>query len=113
MTFQLPRSLQLHLLEGVIGYSHAHFWQLSSNAVVGTIHVQVTPTSSEQKIAQAVSAVLKEAGANNLTVQVEKEPFTSSNLAHSVGQHSGTVSVVTPPQVYVDYGPVASDVTAI
>ena len=105
--------VQLHLLEGVTGYSHAHFWQLSSSSVVGTIHVQVSPTSNEQKVAQAVSAVLKEGGATNLTVQVEKEPFTSSNLAHSVGQHNGTVSVVTPPQVYVDYGPVASDVTAI
>ena len=105
--------MQLHLLEGVVGYSHAHFWQLSSNSVVGTVHVQVTPTSSEQKIAQAVSSVLKEAGANNLTVQVEKEPFTSSNLAHSVGQHSGSVAVVTSPQVYVDYGPVATDLTAI
>jgi zinc transporter 5/7 len=99
---------KIHHIEGVVHYSHAHFWQLSSSALVGTINVQVTQSCNEQKIIHAVGALLKEYGVNNLAIQVEKEPFCSSGIANSTRQHSGTSLDITPPEIYVDYGPVTS-----
>lgn len=46
--------LQLLSIEGVTSYSDEHFWRHSSNVICGTIHVQVNPDSSEQKIVSQV-----------------------------------------------------------
>uniref|UniRef100_A0A8C5KCR6 Zinc transporter n=1 Tax=Jaculus jaculus TaxID=51337 RepID=A0A8C5KCR6_JACJA len=56
-------------IEGLIFYRDSNFWRHS------TIHIQATSDVLEQRIVQQVAGILKEAGVNNLTVQVEKEAY--------------------------------------
>jgi Co/Zn/Cd efflux system component len=42
-------------MEGVVGIRQPHFWQHSSDAIIGTIHVQALSEAAEQKIIQEVS----------------------------------------------------------
>ena len=46
---------QVLLLEGVQSYSDPHFWSHSADHWVGTLHVQVKETASEQAIISQVS----------------------------------------------------------
>lgn len=62
-------------IEGVTSYSDEHFWRHSSNVICGTIHVQVNPDSSEQKVVSQVGALLKEIGVTNVCIQVEKRTY--------------------------------------
>ena len=101
---------QLHMLDGVLGYSDAHFWQHSSEAVAGTLHIQVAPSANEQKVVAMVSTLLKSQGVANLTVQVEKEAYLSCNVTQS---YLKQLCLTTPPQVYVDYGPHTGEIKAI
>lgn len=98
---------QLPLLDGVLGYSNAHFWQQSSSTVAGTLHVQVAPSANEHKVAHMVRQLLRERGLLAVAVQVEKEPFISSRQKVS---YLETYQMNTPPQVYVDIGPQTVDV---
>jgi Co/Zn/Cd efflux system component len=41
-------------MEGVVGVRQSHFWQHSSDTIIGNIHVQALPEASEQKIIQEV-----------------------------------------------------------
>jgi Co/Zn/Cd efflux system component len=41
-------------MEGIVGIRQPHFWQHSSDMIIGTIHVQALPEASEQKIIQEV-----------------------------------------------------------
>lgn len=41
-------------IEGVLSYRNQHFWVHSSKVLVGSIHVQVMPNASEQKIVNQV-----------------------------------------------------------
>ena len=41
-------------IDGVISYSDEHFWRHSSRVLCGTIHVQLQPDSSEQKVVAQV-----------------------------------------------------------
>jgi hypothetical protein len=43
-------------MEGVVGIRQSHFWQHSSDIIIGNIHVQALPEASEQKIIQEVYA---------------------------------------------------------
>jgi hypothetical protein len=43
-------------MEGVLGIRQSHFWQHSSDTMIGNIHVQALPDASEQKIIQEVCA---------------------------------------------------------
>ncbi|XP_070543256.1 proton-coupled zinc antiporter SLC30A5-like [Ptychodera flava] len=62
-------------IEGVLSYRDQHFWEHSSDITAGTVHIQVMPDVSEQKIISQVTAIFKEYGINNFTVQVEKEAY--------------------------------------
>ncbi|XP_013792067.1 zinc transporter 5-like, partial [Limulus polyphemus] len=62
-------------LEGVLSYRNHHFWQHSADLKVGSIHVQVRPDVSDQKIINQVTAIFKDIGFSNFTVQVEKEEY--------------------------------------
>ncbi|KAK3744107.1 hypothetical protein QZH41_016800 [Actinostola sp. cb2023] len=92
-------------LDGVLSYRDHHFWQHSEKTTVGTIHVQVAPSASEQKIIQQVhcipcghhsqgegdthvNSLLKEYGVNDLSIQVEKEAFFHHISALSAGYKS-------------------------
>ena len=71
------------MLDGVLGYSDAHFWLLGSHSVAGTLHVQVAPSANQQKVTAMVTSFLKERGVTTLTVQVEKDEFLRTNLGVS------------------------------
>ena len=98
------------MLDGILSYSDAHFWQQGSEAIAGTVHVQVAPSANEQKIVTMVTNFLKEQGVVNLTVQVEKEQYLHCNITQS---YVAQLCQSTPPQVYVDYGPHAGQIKAV
>ncbi|KAH0627990.1 hypothetical protein JD844_008629 [Phrynosoma platyrhinos] len=79
--------LTIQKIDGVISYRDPHFWCHSANVVAGTIHIQVMSEVMEQRIIQQVSAILKDAGVNNLTVQVEKEAYFQHMSGLSTGFH--------------------------
>ena len=98
---ELNASLEkLRMLDGVLGYSDAHFWLLSSHGVAGTLHVQVAPSANQQKVITMVTSFLKERGVTNLTIQVEKDEFLRANLGVSYGNH---LIRTTPPDIHTDY----------
>ncbi|XP_064390485.1 proton-coupled zinc antiporter SLC30A5-like isoform X2 [Halichondria panicea] len=101
---------KLSLLDGVLTFSDAHFWQHSSDTIAGTLHVQVAPSANEQKVITMVTNYLREQGVSNLTVQVEKEQYSHCNITQSYVRQLGQS---TPPQVYVDYGPHTGEIKAI
>lgn len=64
---------QVAMLEGVVSFSAAHFWELSSNHWVGSIKIHAKGQVNEQTIRLQVSNVFKDVGVKNMTVQVEKD----------------------------------------
>ncbi|KAK0426008.1 hypothetical protein QR680_009500 [Steinernema hermaphroditum] len=64
----------LHV-EGVESYSRAHVWQLKSEMNVASLNVQVKEETNEQMIRTRVEEIMKEAGVNQSTIQVEKQSF--------------------------------------
>uniref|UniRef100_A0A1X7SUY8 Uncharacterized protein n=1 Tax=Amphimedon queenslandica TaxID=400682 RepID=A0A1X7SUY8_AMPQE len=90
------------MLDGVLSHSDAHFWQQSSTQVVGTVHVQVAPSASEQKTAHMITQLFRNKGLALATLQIEKPPFVQSGQRVSyMMQHQS----MTQPHVYVDTGP--------
>uniref|UniRef100_A0A674N693 Zinc transporter n=1 Tax=Takifugu rubripes TaxID=31033 RepID=A0A674N693_TAKRU len=81
-------------LEGVLSYRDPHFWRHSASVVAGTIHLQVMSDVVEQRIIHQVTAILKEAGVNNLSVQVEKEAY----FQHMSGLSTGFQEVLAMTQ---------------
>ena len=41
-------------MDGVLSYRDEHFWEHSSKVLCGIIHVQVTPSSKEQRVISQV-----------------------------------------------------------
>ncbi|XP_038258986.1 zinc transporter 5 isoform X1 [Dermochelys coriacea] len=78
---------KIQKIDGLISYRDPHFWCHSASVVAGTIHVQVISDVMEQRIIQQVTAVLKDVGVNNLTVQVEKEAYFQHMSGLSTGFH--------------------------
>ncbi|XP_048738334.1 proton-coupled zinc antiporter SLC30A5-like isoform X2 [Ostrea edulis] len=62
-------------LDGILTYRRPHIWNHTSSKLYGTLHVQVSPQVSEQKIVAQVTNIFKENGVTNLVVQVEKESY--------------------------------------
>uniref|UniRef100_A0AAV2IUU0 Zinc transporter n=1 Tax=Knipowitschia caucasica TaxID=637954 RepID=A0AAV2IUU0_KNICA len=81
---------KIEKMEGVISYRDAHFWRHSATVMAGTIHLQVLPDVVEQRVIQQVTSALKDAGVNNLSVQVEKEAY----FQHMAGLSSGFQDVL-------------------
>uniref|UniRef100_A0A286YDV6 Zinc transporter n=2 Tax=Mus musculus TaxID=10090 RepID=A0A286YDV6_MOUSE len=78
---------KIQKIEGLISYRDPHFWRHSASIVAGTIHIQVTSEVLEQRIVQQVTGILKDAGVNNLTIQVEKEAYFQHMSGLSTGFH--------------------------
>ncbi|XP_047229263.1 zinc transporter 5 [Girardinichthys multiradiatus] len=76
---------KIEKIEGVLSYRDPHFWRHSASVVAGTIHLQVMSDVVEQRIIQQVTAILKDAGVNNLSVQVEKEAYFQHMSGLSAG----------------------------
>ncbi|KAL4617588.1 zinc transporter 5 [Arapaima gigas] len=74
-------------IEGVLSYRDPHFWRHSASVVAGTIHLQLMSDTVEQRVIQQVTAILKDAGVNNLSVQVEKEAYFQHMSGLSTGFH--------------------------
>eukprot|EP01103_Thecamoeba_quadrilineata_P010595 TRINITY_DN2327_c0_g1_i1.p1 TRINITY_DN2327_c0_g1~~TRINITY_DN2327_c0_g1_i1.p1 ORF type:complete len:428 (+),score=64.25 TRINITY_DN2327_c0_g1_i1:74-1357(+) len=70
-------------IEGVTGYSEPHFWNHDGTAFVGTIHVQISNETNEQKVLSRVLQLFKLRGISQLTVQVEKDNFWQSKSLYS------------------------------
>uniref|UniRef100_A0A8C5GDW8 Zinc transporter n=1 Tax=Gouania willdenowi TaxID=441366 RepID=A0A8C5GDW8_GOUWI len=85
---------KIEKMDGVLSYRDAHFWRHSANTIAGTIHLQVMSDVVEQRIIQQVTPVLKDAGVNNLSVQVEKEAY----FQHMSGLSTGFQEVLTMTQ---------------
>lgn len=62
-------------IDGVLSYSRPHLWQLKSDLNVSSLHVQISDAANEQLIRHAVLKALKDAGATQIAVQVERESF--------------------------------------
>ncbi|XP_030624100.1 proton-coupled zinc antiporter SLC30A5 isoform X2 [Chanos chanos] len=78
---------KIQKIEGVLSYRDPHFWRHSASVVAGTIHLQLMSDVVEQRIIQQVTAVFKDAGVNNLSVQVEKEAYFQHMSGLSTGFH--------------------------
>lgn len=78
---------KIQKIEGVLSYRDPHFWRHSASVIAGTIHLQLMSDVVEQRIIQQVTAVLKDAGVNNLSVQVEKEAYFQHMSGLSAGFH--------------------------
>lgn len=78
---------KIEKIEGVISYRDPHFWRHSASIMAGTIHLQVMADVVEQRIIQQVTSILKDAGVNNLSVQVEKEAYFQHMSGLSTGFH--------------------------
>ena len=102
---------QLPLLDGVVSWSDAHFWQQGCGVIAGTLHVQVAPSANDQKIITMVTNFLRDnGGVSSLTVQVEKERFLT--MATSIS-YVRNAFPSTPPDVYVNYGPQTGEIKAV
>ncbi|KAI8813535.1 cation efflux family-domain-containing protein [Cladochytrium replicatum] len=61
-------------IDGVVGCSSAHFWELSTGNYVGTVKVQVADFANEQRTRLLVLNAGQEIlGLRNMTVQIEKD----------------------------------------
>uniref|UniRef100_A0A672NGQ8 Zinc transporter n=1 Tax=Sinocyclocheilus grahami TaxID=75366 RepID=A0A672NGQ8_SINGR len=85
---------KIQKIEGVLSYRDPHFWRHSASVIAGTIHLQLMSNVVEQRVIQQVSAVLKDAGVNNLTIQLEKEAY----FQHMSGLSTGFHEVLTMTQ---------------
>lgn len=85
---------KIQKIEGVLSYRDPHFWRHSASVVAGTIHLQLMSDVVEQRVIQQVSAALKDAGVNNLTIQLEKEAY----FQHMSGLSTGFHEVLTMTQ---------------
>ncbi|KAL5005080.1 hypothetical protein ScPMuIL_018536 [Solemya velum] len=66
---------KLMSIEGVLAYREPHFWSHTGDKFKGTIHIQVAPDCSEQKIISLATSILKESGLQELMIQVEKATY--------------------------------------
>ncbi|XP_013878047.1 proton-coupled zinc antiporter SLC30A5 [Austrofundulus limnaeus] len=85
---------KIEKIDGVLSYRDPHFWRHSAATVAGTIHLQVMSDVVEQRIVQQVTAILKDVGVNNLSVQVEKEAY----FQHMSGLSTGFQEVLAMTQ---------------
>ncbi|XP_051907058.1 proton-coupled zinc antiporter SLC30A5 [Hippocampus zosterae] len=91
----LNNALQkIEKIEGVLSYRDPHFWRHSASVIAGTIHLQIMSDVVEQRIVQQVTAILKDAGVNNLSVQLEKDAY----FQHMSGLSSGFQDVLAMTQ---------------
>lgn len=62
-----------------MGYSEFHIWQLKSGLNIATIHLRVVEDSNDQITRNRALQILKKIGANQITIQVEKDTFNITN----------------------------------
>jgi len=60
-------------IEGVLNFYEPHFWSNNSDVYIGSIHVLITNTTSEQKVLSQITAILKQHSIIHTAIQIEKE----------------------------------------
>lgn len=73
---------QIVHIEGVIGFTNLHAWQLKSGANVVSVHVRVYNEVNEQLIRQRIYQMFKKYGFTQITVQIEKGALLNHNNHH-------------------------------
>jgi Co/Zn/Cd efflux system component len=64
LLLQTPENIQYEILDRILkldqvqSYSDEHFWNLSSSAIVGTIHIQIADDGDEQRVTAQVSRMI-------------------------------------------------------
>jgi Co/Zn/Cd efflux system component len=67
-------SQRLFAIEGVLGYSQPHVWELKTDHLVGTVKIQVSPNTDEQVVRVRAQQVFKDvAGCKEVVCQIEKD----------------------------------------
>lgn len=64
-------------LEGVMHCNEVHFWRHAQHTIVGTMHVIVASGTNDQRVLSQVTAILKELGVDDITVQIEVDGLRS------------------------------------
>lgn len=79
-------------LEHVTGYRNAHFWEMSSGNVIGSIHIRIGYDANPQNTLEAVNRIfLGTHSVSQMTVQVEGPDF-SSKIGDSLYREMAPVS---------------------
>ncbi|KAI9357341.1 zinc transporter 7-like protein [Zopfochytrium polystomum] len=64
---------KIRQMRGVVGFSNAHFWELSQDKNVGSIKVQVTGQADEEKLRMQINGLFRELGINDMVIQLERD----------------------------------------
>jgi zinc transporter 5/7 len=64
---------QINRLGDVVAVEQPHIWKQHADVIVVTIHVRVRADADEQKVLRQAKKILASAGANVVTVQIERE----------------------------------------
>lgn len=68
---------KLSLMQGVVGFSNPHFWELCQNKNVGSIKVQVTAEANEEMLRMQIGGLFRELGIYDMVIQLEKDVVDS------------------------------------
>ena len=60
-------------IEGVVGYSNAHFWQVCHGTYTGSIRIQAHPQAHEAEIRKRVLYHFHQMGVSDIVVQVDTD----------------------------------------
>lgn len=69
--------VKIEAIPGVLSIGPAHFWQQTTNFIVGTIHVSITSDANQQEIQKQITDILQKFDVTHVTVQATKQPGTS------------------------------------
>ncbi|KAJ3203749.1 hypothetical protein HDU67_009972 [Dinochytrium kinnereticum] len=64
---------RVQLVEGVVGFSQPHFWELCQGKNFGTIKIQVRSGTGVDRVRVAVCGIFREYGITDLVVQIEQD----------------------------------------
>jgi len=72
----IPQALlQILSMDGVKGYKNHRFWTHSPDVFTGSMHIQVTHDTSEQRIIRQANGIFCSLGFSHFTIQLEKDEF--------------------------------------
>ncbi|ORY36940.1 cation efflux protein [Rhizoclosmatium globosum] len=60
-------------MEGVVGYTSPHFWELSQGKNMGTIKIQINDRCNPDLLRIKIVAVFRDVGVTDMVVQMEKD----------------------------------------
>ena len=88
-------------MEGVLGTSNFHCWQLKSGVNVCSLHVQASHEANEQVLRHRIQQALKAHDLQQITVQVEKDHQAQIHWHSQNGEHPNNQMPVHQQQVWL------------